>query len=136
MPEKPDYTVLGIQQLLGHGEADQGQQLGIQAVDRNGQKFVLLIPHELEGDFFLRLQGASQTAAKKRASHPSTELALGIRVVGTEMLKEGDDVLLRCRLSNGMKLDLSLDQSTRDQMAKILHDAEGLPPQNGPQDLH
>lgn len=122
-----DPPVMAITAILEHGEADQGQQLGIKIRDRQGTEAVILIPKELESEFLVTLCAASEHAAKTRSSYTTSEIAMALQVQGTQMVKAEDgSVLLRCKLKNRMNLDLSLDQKARDQIREIVDKADQL----------
>ncbi len=131
----PDYYKIQITEVLEHGEAEQGLQVGVKVADDKGNECVILIPHETVGAFFVTLQAAAQHAEEKRHEDGITDDASAyltkIESINIGVLSEGT-ISLRFRLKGGMNLDFPLPPQfigkLRDDLAEALVAAGDLEP--------
>ena len=132
MSDTKKIPQLVIKRVAGFGESDNGNRLGIQIQDQNGVDAVLIIPKELEGEFFARFLSASSMAAKKRGEAPAPEIIHAMRVEGFGIDKTRDGIaVLQMRLASGIKLDFGLDPGSQSQLRTLLDTIEQAPPPPG-----
>ena len=62
MTTSDDYTVLAVAHIIDSGATETGDQIGVQVVDTQGRKCVILVPTTLSHEFMSRYQGGERTA--------------------------------------------------------------------------
>ena len=130
-----DYYKIRVIEVLEHGEADQGTQVGVKVADDKGNKCVILIPHETVGAFFITLQAGAQFAETKRRERGITNDASAyltkFESIHIGVLSQGA-ISLRLRLKGGINLDIPIPSKfvgkLRDDLRQAAENAGGLGP--------
>ncbi len=121
-----DFNIMPIAEVLGYGDAEDGERLLVQVKDDRGVECRILIPHELEAHFNSQLSMAAMAASEKRAKRGGQpELSIPIHIKQMQgMPADNGIMILRLRMANGMKLDMPLDQKTRDNLRDMMDQIE------------
>ena len=70
---------------------------------------MIMIPHQLEGEFLARLQGASLVAAKTRGGQPDKSIERALVPESVHVgVTDNHEIGLRMKLAIGMTLDVVL----------------------------
>ncbi len=125
-------NILPIKRLLGSGDMDEGESLGIRVEDDKGMECVILLPHEMETDFLFRLEAAAEAAgAKRKDGNRRADKTMPIGIDGMQTFIVTDNLaILRILMENGMKLDLPMDDQMRSDLRQLIDgvDAKLLDP--------
>jgi hypothetical protein len=105
-------TIL-LSRVNGHGASPSGQNSCLDLTDSNGQRFILHIPHRIEGDFLSRFEAAAMHAADLRGSPTTADVVNAVLAEQTSFVMADDGTLiLRTKTRSGVDIDLSFNEST------------------------
>ncbi|RDJ19629.1 hypothetical protein DWF00_02025 [Bosea caraganae] len=105
-------TIL-LSRVNGHGSSTSGQNSCLDLTDSNGRRFVLHIPHLLEGDFLSRFEAAAMHAAEVRGSPSNADVVSAVLAQQTSFVMADDGTLiLRTKTRSGVDIDISFDEGT------------------------
>lgn len=105
-------TIL-LSRVNGHGASAKEQDSCLDLTDSNGQRFILHIPHRLEGDFLSRFEAAAMHAAELRGSPTNADVVSAVLAQQTSFVMADDGTLiLRTKTRSGVDIDISFDEST------------------------
>lgn len=105
-------TIL-ISRVNGHGSSTSGQNSCLDLTDSNGRRFILHIPHPLEGDFLSRFEAAAMHAAEVRGPASNADVVSAVLAEQTSFVMADDGTLiLRTKTRSGVDIDISFDEDT------------------------
>lgn len=110
-----------LSRVNGHGASTGGLNSCLDLTDSNGRRFILHIPHLLEGDFLSRFEAAAMHAAEIRGSPSSADVVSAVLAEQTSfVMTEDGTLILRTKTRSGVDIDLSFDESTVAGLRKML----------------
>ncbi|RDJ19922.1 hypothetical protein DWF00_20725 [Bosea caraganae] len=113
-------TIL-LSRVNGHGSSTSGQNSCLDLTDGNGRRFVLHIPHLLEGDFLSRFEAAAMHAAEVRCSPSNADVVSAVLAQQTSFVMADDGTLiLRTKTRSGVDIDISFDEGTVGRLHAML----------------
>ncbi|SEG74672.1 hypothetical protein [Bosea lathyri] len=105
----------------GHGASPGGKNSCLDLTDSNGRRFILHIPHLLEGEFLSRFEGAAMHAAETRGTVSKADVLSAVMAERTSFAIADDGTLiLRTKTRAGIDLDISFDESMVSELRAML----------------
>jgi len=110
-----------LSRINGQGASPGGKNSCLDLTDSNGQRFILHIPHLLEGDFLSRFEAAVMQAAGMRGTPPNADVVSAVLAHQTSFVKADDGtLLLRTKTRAGVDIDISFDEKTVAELRAML----------------
>ncbi|HEV2508650.1 hypothetical protein [Bosea sp. (in: a-proteobacteria)] len=110
-----------LSRVNGHGASSGGRNSCLDLTDSNGRRFILHIPHLIEGDFLSRFEAAAMHAADMRGSPSSADVVSAVLAEQTSFVMADDGTLiLRTKTRAGVDIDLSFDDATVAELRTLL----------------
>ena len=110
-----------LSKVNGHGASGGGGNSCLDLTDSNGQRFILHIPHLLEGEFLSRFEAAAMHAAETRGGRPIADVLGAVLAEQTSFAMADDGTLiLRTKTRSGIDLDISFDDKTVSDLRVML----------------
>lgn len=119
--EAKTHNLVRIAKVLDHGEANQGQLVGVQLQDDRGREFVMLVPPSEMARLQARLIAAAAHAKRVREKasdvETTTEDAIPLPVKGVSVGRRKDEVfVMRIDLGGGTVLESPLPNESLSQL--------------------
>lgn len=126
-----------VTQTTAFGESEGGRMVCVEIVDQSGITAVIMIPFELEAEFFARFQGASIMAAKVRGQEPNELVANALSVEDIYMGPiHQNRIGLRLKMRNGMTMNMVLPDGAIEQFRSALKEMQDYRSSGGPSSSH
>lgn len=105
-------TIL-LSRVNGHGASSGGRNSCLDLTDSNGRRFILHIPHLLEGEFLSRFEAAAMHASEVRGTPSNADVVNAVLAEQTNFAMADDGTLiLRTKTRAGVDIDISFDEGT------------------------
>ena len=117
-----------IHDVTDFGVADHGNVVCVGFRGDRDLDAVLMIPHAVETDFFVKLLSASTFAAQQRKQHSAIEALNPVEIDGVGIGRQPDGTaVLQLQLKSQVKLDFALDRDTQQQLRTVLDAIDSTP---------
>lgn len=122
MSEPATIVLSGVN---GHGASPGGRNSCLDLTDSNGRRFILHIPHRLEGDFLSRFEAAAMHASRERGAPPAADVLNAVLAEQTSFAMADDGTLiLRTTTRAGIEIDIAFDATVMAGLRTMLKTAE------------
>lgn len=126
--EQNQYQLV-VNELVSHGDGNDGEFAAIMVKDRQDRNCAILIPHEAMGAMMARMTSAAERAAQSRKEAGKDEgnesYSLPLEGMGIGVRSDGN-LALRLKLRGSMNIDVPVPADRIDTLRESLDKAEKM----------